>query len=43
MRENFGALDVELDEQQMAALDSLDRGEAGRRGPHPDSFDVVPD
>jgi 2,5-diketo-D-gluconate reductase A len=43
MGENFGALDIELDEQQMAAIDGLDRGEAGRRGPHPDSFDLVPD
>ena len=43
MRENFGALDLELDDRQMAALDGLDRGEDGRRGPHPDVFDMVPD
>ncbi len=43
MRENFGALDLELDDRQMAALDGLDRGEDGRRGPHPDSFAMVPD
>jgi 2,5-diketo-D-gluconate reductase A len=43
MRENFGALDLELDERQMAALDGLDRGEDGRRGPHPDVFDMIPD
>lgn len=27
-----------LSEEQMAALTGLDRGEAGRRGPHPDTF-----
>jgi 2,5-diketo-D-gluconate reductase A len=43
MRENFGALDVTLDDRQMAALDGLDRGEDGRRGPHPDAFDMIPD
>jgi 2,5-diketo-D-gluconate reductase A len=43
MRENFGALDVVLDDAQMAALDGLDRGEAGRRGPNPDEFDYIPD
>ena len=43
MRENFGALDVELTEEQMAAVDALDRGEDGRRGPHPDRFDRIPD
>jgi len=43
MRENFGSLDIELSGEQMAALDGLDRGEDGRRGPHPDSFAYVPD
>jgi 2,5-diketo-D-gluconate reductase A len=43
MRENFAIFDFELDEQQMQSLSSLDRGEAGRTGPNPDTFDYVPD
>ena len=43
MRENFALFDFELDEQQMKALSSLDRGEQGRTGPNPDTFDYVPD
>ena len=42
MRENFEIFDFELDEQQMKALSSLDRGEQGRTGPNPDTFDHVP-
>ena len=36
MRENFAVLEFELDAPARAALDSLDRGEAGRTGSHPD-------
>lgn len=43
MRENAAIFDFELDGDQMAALDGLDRGEAGRRGPNPDEFDYIPD
>ncbi len=43
MRENFGVLDLTLTEDQMAVLDGLDRGEEGRRGPNPDTFDMIPD
>jgi 2,5-diketo-D-gluconate reductase A len=43
MRENFGALDVELSDVQMKAIDGLDRGEDGRNGPNPDRFDYIPD
>jgi 2,5-diketo-D-gluconate reductase A len=42
MRENLGSVDLELTADQLAAIDGLDRGEEGRRGPHPDSFDVIP-
>ena len=42
MEENFALFDFELDEQQLAALDGLDQGEAGRTGPNPDRFDYVP-
>jgi 2,5-diketo-D-gluconate reductase A len=43
MRENFALFDFELTDEQMKALTSLDRGEAGRTGPNPDTFDYVPD
>lgn len=36
MEENFAVLSLCLDEEARAALDSLDRGEAGRTGSHPD-------
>ena len=42
MRENFEIFDFELSDEQMQALSSLDRGEAGRTGPNPDTFDYVP-
>ncbi len=42
MQENFALFDFELTGDQMAAIDGLDRGEAGRRGPNPDVFDYVP-
>jgi 2,5-diketo-D-gluconate reductase A len=38
IRENFELFDFELDPDDMDRIDSLDRGEAGRRGPHPDRF-----
>ena len=42
MQENFAIFDFALDDDQMKALSSLDRGEAGRTGPNPDTFDYVP-
>ena len=42
MRENFEIFDFELTAEQVAALDGLDRGEAGRMGPNPDTFDYIP-
>lgn len=35
MRENIDIFDFELGSAEMAAIDALDRGEAGRVGPHP--------
>ena len=42
IEENFGIFDFTLDDAQMQALTGLDRGEDGRLGPNPDSFDYVP-
>lgn len=36
MKENFAIFDFSLDAEATAAIDSLDRGEEGRRGSHPD-------
>jgi 2,5-diketo-D-gluconate reductase A len=42
IEENFRIFDFELDDEQMARIDDLDRGEDGRRGPHPGRFAYVP-
>ena len=42
IRENFELWDFELDHDAMKRIDSLDRGEAGRQGPHPERFAYVP-
>jgi 2,5-diketo-D-gluconate reductase A len=42
MRENFALFDFELSEDDMAEITALDRGEAGRRGPNPSTFDWIP-
>jgi 2,5-diketo-D-gluconate reductase A len=42
IEENFKLFDFELDDAQMQAIAELDRGEDGRRGPHPDRFAYVP-
>ncbi|MFI1192368.1 aldo/keto reductase [Micromonospora sp. NPDC020750] len=41
--ENFRIFDFELDDATMARISGLDRGEAGRQGPNPDTFDYLPD
>ncbi|SEB79887.1 2,5-diketo-D-gluconate reductase A [Nocardioides exalbidus] len=38
MKQNFEIFDFELEPTHMSALDELDRGEAGRMGPNPDTF-----
>jgi 2,5-diketo-D-gluconate reductase A len=38
IRENFELYDFELGADDMNTIDSLDRGEEGRRGPHPEQF-----
>jgi 2,5-diketo-D-gluconate reductase A len=43
MEENFAIFDFELSQDEMEAISGLDKGEAGRNGPNPDTFDYVPD
>jgi 2,5-diketo-D-gluconate reductase A len=42
MRENFAIFDFALSDDDVAAITALDRGEAGRRGPNPSTFDWIP-
>jgi 2,5-diketo-D-gluconate reductase A len=42
MEENFAIFDFELTPDEVAAISALDRGEDGRTGPNPDTFDYVP-
>jgi 2,5-diketo-D-gluconate reductase A len=41
IRENFELFDFELEPADIERISSLDRGEAGRNGPHPSSFAYV--
>ncbi|BBY41156.1 oxidoreductase [Mycobacterium mantenii] len=43
VKENFELFDFELDDADMEAITALDKGESGRNGPNPDTFDYVPD
>jgi 2,5-diketo-D-gluconate reductase A len=43
MRENLDVFGFELDPDDMAALSALSLGDAGRTGPHPDTFDWMPE
>lgn len=42
VQENFELFDFELDHHDVEVLESLDRGESGRTGPHPDTFAYIP-
>lgn len=39
---NFDIFAFELSFDEVAAVDALDKGEAGRRGPNPDEFNMIP-
>ncbi|WP_291377465.1 aldo/keto reductase [Demequina sp.] len=41
MIENLAVFDFELTDDQVARIDALDKGEAGRQGPNPNTFDRV--
>ena len=43
MRENFDIFDFTLTADEVAEISALDRGEDGRNGPNPDTFDYLPD
>jgi len=43
MRENFDIFDFTLTADEVAEISALDRGEDGRNGPNPDTFDYIPD
>ncbi len=43
IKENFELFDFQLESRDVDALDALDRGEAGRTGPNPDTMALMPD
>jgi 2,5-diketo-D-gluconate reductase A len=42
LAENLDVFDFALTDDEVTALNALDRGEAGRTGPNPDAFDWIP-
>jgi 2,5-diketo-D-gluconate reductase A len=42
IKENFELFDFQLDADDLATITALDKGEAGRTGPHPDTFAHIP-
>ena len=43
VKANFDIFDFELSDADVDAITALDKGEAGRNGPNPDTFDMIPD
>lgn len=42
IKSNFELFDFELDDSDMDAISALNKGESGRNGPNPDTFDYLP-
>ena len=42
LAENFDVFDFALTADEVASIAALDKGEAGRQGPNPDTFDWIP-
>jgi len=42
IKENFALFDFQLEPGDVQTIDALDRGEAGRNGPDPDTFAYIP-
>ena len=42
VKENFELFDFELSSEDVDAIAALDKGDDGRTGPHPDTFDRIP-
>lgn len=42
IKDNFALFDFELGDEDLSAISGLDKGEDGRTGPNPDTFDYVP-
>lgn len=43
IKSNFGIFDFVITNDEMDAITGLNRGESGRIGPNPDTFDFIPD
>lgn len=43
VKANFEIFDFELSSADVDAITALDKGEQGRNGPNPDTFDMIPD
>jgi 2,5-diketo-D-gluconate reductase A len=43
IKDNFALFDFELSDEDLDAISALDKGEDGRIGPNPDTFDFIPD
>lgn len=43
IKANFDIFDFSLNSDEMDAITGLDRGESGRTGPNPDTFDYIAD
>ena len=43
IKANYEIFDFELTDEDLSLISALDKGEEGRTGPNPDSFDYIPD